>query len=193
MKKIFPLLILLAAVQSFAIYFDLGLGLGGASTSNGERSFGDQCKDCGDMAVTLNFRMGEKILPNLWVAGEISGVGNRYTKDVIDIYGNKKEKYVQFNSYYLGPSVVFYPINHIHLSSSLGFSWTCNQSNVLPTGWHLENGTGIAFSLTAAYDTGISNGALIGAKFYTSHVSLEHSKKSLSTTGLLFFVSFVHK
>jgi hypothetical protein len=191
MKKLFFLLILMAAAQSFAIYVDAGLGIGDASSSVNGNSYEDHCPKCSDLAVTLNVRVGEKILPNLWVAGELSGVGNRYGADLVDGYGRKEEFYTQFNSYYLGPSVIFYPIDHLHLSASLGFSWTANSSNFLSETY--QDGKGVAFALSVAYDTGKSNGALLGMKFYTSHVSMSPSQKSLSTTGLLFFVNFVHK
>ena len=181
MKKIVLLLVFLS-IPSFAIYVDVGFGVGGASTEVDNKSVEKiLCDDCDELAVSLGFRIGGKINERFWIAGEFGGVGDRYYDS----------DYVQFNTYLLGPSFIFYPVEHFQLSGSIGFAWTSNDTDV--PGAYLYDGTGAAISLTAAYDTGINDGALIGIKLFSSSVELEESKKDLSTVGITFFIAYVHK
>lgn len=182
MKKIIAILILLASVNSFAVYFDIGLGFGGAASEVDNIDVGDMCRDCDEIAVLLNLRVGGKIAERVWLAGAIEALGDRYYNS---------EAYLQFNSYLLGPSVIFYPVEHFHLSGSVGIAWTANDTD-LP-GFYVYDGSGWAFSLTAAYDTGINTGALIGAKLFSSSVTLDESNADLSSLGFGFFIAFVMK
>lgn len=182
MKKLCSL-ILLIAMNSFAIYFDGGIGFGGASTEVGNIDFGKACGgECDEIAVDLGLRVGGQINERFWIAGEFGGVGNRYYDS---------ENYIQFNSYFIGPSFIFYPVEHLHLSGSLGYSWTSNNTDI--NGLYLYDGSGAALSLTVAYDTGINDGALIGCKIYSSSVTLDENKKDLSTVGFMVFIRYVHK
>ena len=169
MKKIILFLIFMT-IPSFAIYVDVGMGVGGASTEVDDVDVEDAiCKDCDDIAINFGLRIGGQVSERLWVAGELSG---------------------QFNSYLFGPSVIFYPVDHLHLSGSLGLAWTSNDTDL---GVKVNDGTGAAISLTAAYDTCIHDGALIGFKLFSSAVELESSEKDLSSVGLTFFIAYVHK
>lgn len=175
--------ILLASINSFAFYFDVGFGFGGASTEIDNRDFGDACgSSCDELAVNLGIRIGGAVSNNFWIAGELSGLGNRYYDS---------DNYLQFNSYMIGPSFIYYPVDHFHLSGSIGFSWTSNVTDI--PGFYAYDGTGASLSLTAAYDTGIENGALIGAKIYASSVTLDESNADETTVGFVIFVGYVHK
>ena len=182
MKKIILFLIFMT-IPSFAIYVDVGVGVGGASTEIEDVDVEDIiCRDCDDMAITFGFRIGGQVSERVWVAGELSGLGHRFYDS---------DNYIQFNSYLLGPSVIFYPVNHLHLSGSLGIAWTANDTDI--RGIDLNDGTGAAIALTAAFDTGIHDGALIGIRLFSSDVELEKSKKDLSSVGLTFFIAYAHK
>ena len=170
-------------IPSFAVYVDVDLGVGGASTDIDDVAVEDViCKDCSDLAVHFGFRIGGQVSDRLWIAGEMSGLGHRFYDS---------DYYVQFNSYLLGPSIIFYPIDHLHLSGSLGLAWTANDTNLPRV--KMNDGSGAAISLTAAFDTGIHNGALIGLKLFSSSVELQSSEKDLSSVGLTFFIAYVHK
>ena len=182
MKKIILFLIFMT-IPSFAIYVDAGVGVGGASTELDDVTIDDKiCTGCSDLAISLGLRIGGQVMDRLWVAGELSGLGHRFYDS---------SNYMQFNSYLLGPSVIFYPVDHLHLSGSLGIAWTSNDTDL--RGIDMYDGTGAAISLTVAYDTGIHDGALIGLKLFSSDVELEKSEKDLSTVGLTFFIAYVHK
>lgn len=183
MKKIALLLIFLA-IPSFAIYVDAGIGYGGVSTEVGDVSADElMCEDCDEMGVTFGFRVGGQVTERIWIAGAFSALGHRYYDS---------DDYVQFNSYLFGPSVVFYPIDHLHLSGSIGFSWTANQTDFRDV--DMYDGTGAAIEFTAAYDTGVrGHGALIGMKLFSSSNELEKSKKDLSMVGVSLFIAYIYK
>jgi hypothetical protein len=180
MKKILILVLALFSAQAFAVYVEAGLGVGGASTSADGESFGDYCEGCSSFAVNVGVRVGGPVMDNLFIAGELSGTGDRYFD---------KGGYVQFNSYIFGPSVAYYPLKQLHLSASLGFAWSRNSSS-MPV--RFLNGTGFGGTATVAYHIGDHNGTLLGARFAATSVTLEKSKVSLSTVSFAFFVSFVH-
>ncbi len=182
MKKIILFLIFMT-IPSFAVYVDVGVGVGGASTEVDDVDVEDViCKDCDDIAINFGLRIGGQVSERVWVAGELSGQGHRFYDS---------DNYIQFNSYLFGPSVIFYPVDHLHLSGSLGLAWTANDTDF--RGLKMNDGTGAAISLTAAYDTGIHDGALIGFRLFSSAVELESSEKDLSSVGLTFFIAYVHK
>ena len=182
MRKIALIVILLAAVNSFAVYFNAGFGVGSASTAIDGDDFDKRCENCSNIGVMLDFRVGGQVSDRFWVAGVFECVGNRYSNS---------DAFIQFNSYLFGPSVIFYPVDHFHLSAALGMSWTANDTDA--RGLDLYDGTGFAYSLTVGFDAGEHNGPLVGLKIYGSSVELEHSKKDLSTTAIGLFVAFVHK
>lgn len=182
MKKIALLLIFLA-IPSFAIYVDAGLGYGGASTEIDDKSVDKiLCDDCNEIAVTFGVRVGGQITERFWIAGQLAGLGHRYYDS---------DAYVQFNSYLFGPSFIYYPVDHFHLSGSIGLSWTANQTDL---DLDMYDGTGAAIEFTAAYDTGVrGHGALIGMKLFSSSNELKESEKDLSMVGVTLFIAYVHK
>lgn len=182
MKKIALLLIFLA-IPSFAIYVDAGLGYGGASTEIDDKSVDKiLCDDCNEIAVTFGVRVGGQITERFWIAGQLTGLGHRYYDS---------DAYVQFNSYLFGPSFIYYPVDHFHLSGSIGLSWTANQTDL---DLDMYDGTGAAIEFTAAYDTGVrGHGALIGMKLFSSSNELKESEKDLSMVGVTLFIAYVHK
>ena len=184
MKKI-VFVLLVFTIPSFAVYFDIGIGVGGADTEVEDVSISDICdtdKECNELAVDFSLRVGGQVSEKFWIAGELSGIGNRYYDS---------DYAMQFNSYLLGPSFIFYPVKNLHLSGSLGVAWTSNESDY--PGLDLLDGSGAGMSLTVAFDTGGENGALIGLKMYSFVETLEETKAELATVGATIFVSFVHK
>lgn len=180
MKKILILVLALFCAQASAVYVEAGLGVGGASTSIDGTSIDDSCQGCSSLAVNLGVRVGGQLMDNLFLAGEFSGVGNRYYND--------RDYYIQFNSYILGPSVAYYPVNQLHLSASFGFVFTSNDTNIPLT--YVKNGSGFGGTATVAYHFGDHNGTLLGARFTATSVTV--NSRDLSTVGVTFFVSFVH-
>ncbi|MBO7500653.1 MAG: hypothetical protein J6T45_04840 [Fibrobacterales bacterium] len=187
MRKSFLFVLFFAAANSFAVYFDIGLGFGGTSTSVGGKSFGDACEGCSELSVDLGLRVGGQINEQFWIAGEFGGVGNRYYDS---------ENYVQFNTYMLGPSFIYYPAEHGQLFGTVGYAWTGNMTDLRDEYGYtatVYNGSGFALALGGGYNFGTENGALLGAKLFFSSVTLEESHKDEANVGLLVFVRFVHK
>jgi len=189
MKKIL-LLVMAIAFNSFAAYFDIGAGDGtGISRVNGEKMtnaavIGNADSDDDVVVPSLEYgvRIGTSITQKLILAGEIDGFANVYSKD---------SKYEVFNTFMAGPSVIFYPVKHLQVSGSLGFAWTDNRTNSGAV--DVDNGKGLGYSLSAAFDTGTKNGALIGAKIYGAALQSDNSDDINSSVGAALFVRFVHK
>ena len=89
MKKIVAILILLAAVNTFAIYVEGGgiLPFGFSKTTMGNVDFGEYCptgKWCSDdyaMSFELNFRVGREIIyDKVWIAGETNLFASTYNE-----------------------------------------------------------------------------------------------------------------
>ncbi len=181
MKKAILILFLLA-VQSFAVYVDVGLGVGAGSTKVDYESINKMCESCDNLAMSLGVRVGGQVSPNAWLAGELSMFENQFTEN-----GGGKNNY---NHLVIGPSFVIYPVEHLHLSTTLGFAYAENSNSY--SYYRNENGKGYSVALTVAYDTGFNNGALIGVRLYRSSVTME-SKVNQTTLGIVLFGSYVHK
>lgn len=138
--------------------------------------------ECIVPSLEYGVRIGAPLTERLIVAGEFDGFSNIFSKD---------SKYEVFNSFMAGPSVIFYPAKHFQVSGSLGFAWTDNRTNTSAV--DSENGKGVGYSLSAAFDTGTNNGALIGAKIYGTSVVSENSDDVSTNVGASLFVRFVHK
>lgn len=179
------------SLNCFAAYFDIGVGDGTGMTSiDGTdvsssilKGKSDGCDgDCVAPAFEYGFRVGMPLSQSVILAGEFEGTGVAYSND---------DKYLVFNNFFVGPSMIFYPARHLQLAGSLGFAWTSNRDNsqyVDP-----EDGLGVGTSFSVAYDVGKKNGALLGAKFFSSTVKLEDSGDYSTTMGASLFVRFVHK
>lgn len=145
MKKI-VILALLLAWPSFAFYFDIGMGLGYSDTEVNDVDVADVCSDACDHSIggILGLRFAGPLNEKLWLGGEFGGFWDRYEEN---------SEYMQFNHYYVAPSVIVYPVEHLHLSGSLGVSWT---GNFYSEG-SFNNGVGIATSLIVGYNVGTNN------------------------------------
>jgi hypothetical protein len=194
MKKFAFLLVLFCAVSfsSFAqgFYFDIGLGFGGAITElDGVDVGANMNSSVTKVAVDLGLKAGYGPIAGLpfYVIGEIGGIGHRFQ----DSSGS-----IQFNSYLIGPGVIFYPIPLVQLGASAGFSFVANQFDI--SGYVIEaaksNG-GFAFDVSAALDFGKNNhGFLLGLKYTLAINQLETSvEEKQSAITLILRYAYRHK
>lgn len=187
MKKVL-LLVLAIALNSFATYFDYGVGFGSASTHINHNSVEKPCGDnCKNEAADINFRIGDKISDHFIIAAELAAVGNFY-------YGDNT--YTQFTSFFIGPSLIYYPIPELQFSGSLGITSSYNDTDKKYVDLHDDVGVGAA--LTGAIHIGKERGALLGIKAYLIKSQVEYKKDDqkhkddYKTIGASFFASFVH-
>lgn len=184
MKKLSILFCLLFVINANATYFDLGIGIGGASSVENDKSLDDMCDGCDDLAIDLMLHVGGKINDQFYLAGGLEALGHRYE------FNNEYDDYMQLNSYLLGPIFIVYPVEHLQISASIGISWTYNTNS---TNIKLDDGTGGALSLSIAWDSGIENGVLLGGRLFYSNVALDETNNNLSNTGICLFIAFAHK
>jgi hypothetical protein len=193
MKKIIALLMfsLVVSFSAFAqgFYFDIGLGIGKGWTQADGNDMVSDLKNAGvsvkELAVDIGLKAGcgpfGKI--PLYVVGEIGGMGHR-------IYDSSN--YMQFNSFIIGPGVIFYPIPLIQLGASIGFSFVKNQTD-LPLDI-LDSKGGFAWNISAAIDVGSKNhGCLVGLKYFNANNTLEitNAKEKASMIGV--FVKYTYR
>lgn len=168
------------------IYFDIGIGAGGATTTiDGEDvsdSFGSTVTDA---AAELGFKLGYGPIAGIpvYIVGEVSGIGHRFSDDY---------NYIQFNSYLFGPGLVFYPLPFLQIGGSFGFSTVANQTD-LPTSFY-DSESGTAGNVYVAADLGKGNhGCLLGLKYSGTNNKLEESGARQKTSLFSFFIKYAYR
>ena len=194
MKKILLLafIICFASLTAFGqgFYFDIGLGLGKGWTKIDGKDVVDGIKDAGvsvsEIAVDIGFKAGYGPFGKLplYVVGELGGIGHRISD---------KDNYVQFNSYIIGPGVIFYPIPLIQTALSLGYSFTGNDSDI--TGYKTyDSKGGFAWNVSAAVDLGKRNhGCLLGIKYFNAINKLETLDVNENASMFGVFVKYAYR
>lgn len=187
MKKVL-FLVLAIALNSFATYYDYGFGFGNASTHINDKSIEKPCgSSCENKAIDFNFRIGDKISDHFTLAAELAVISNTY-------YGDNT--FTQFMSFFVGPSLIYFPIPSLQLSSSLGVTRSYNDYDKKYVDLH--DNIGLGMSASAAFHLGKERGALIGVKVYAIESEVEYKKDNkkhndhYETIGASFFASFVH-
>jgi hypothetical protein len=162
-KAVFLALILGLGISSAGaqgLYFDVGLGMGGATTLvDGYNQVKDG--DFKNMAFDLGAKFGFGPFGSLplYVVGVFGTMGHT-------IFGGD---FTMYSSYMIGPGVIYYPLSFIQLAASLGYSFTGNVLK-LESLEQLENSkAGFAGDISAAIDLGSGKqGVLIGLKLFLS-------------------------
>jgi len=178
------------AVSAQGFYFDIGHGLGKAWTLIDGDDLIKELKSAGknvnEIAVDLSSKAGYGPFGNipLYVVGELGGIGHR-------IYNSSD--YIQFNSYIIGPGVIFYPISLIQLGLSIGYSFAANKTDI--SYYQMYNSKeGFAWNISAAVDLSRKNhGHLIGIKYFNANNTLEVSNVGQKTSMISIFVKYTHR
>ncbi|MDR1894435.1 MAG: hypothetical protein LBQ61_07075 [Spirochaetales bacterium] len=181
--------IVLFSVHAQGFYFDAGLGIGGARTEIDGIDMSDAFTAAGvdftEVWVDLALKAGYGPIANmpLYIVGTIGGLGHR-----LEDYNSD---YYQFNSYIIGPGVIFYPISFIQLAGSIGYSFTRNQTS-LPLVM-AEGKGGFAGDISAAFDfSGRNHGWLLGLKYFRAVNTLETGAEQ-NSSGVSVFVRYIFK
>ncbi|MCL2064784.1 MAG: hypothetical protein FWG98_10510 [Candidatus Cloacimonetes bacterium] len=173
------------------MYFDGGIGIGHThimpenSNINLELSYDHQIGVSFDLKAGYALSSKKKI----YLTAEISGVGQRF----MGIEGT--EHYIQLNSYLLGSGIIVYPHPNFQLSTSFGYSFTGNTTDIPLV--HMGEGIGAGFNVSSAFDVyQEKNSMLIGIKFHYSKTSpnsrYDHTLEFTNTKlGYMFFGVFV--
>jgi len=162
------------------MYFDGGIGVGGAWTINDGTNVTDAIDVDTNLGVTLDLKAGYDIsgIKRIYLTAEISGVGHRLQR----IEGT--DYYIQYNSYLLGPGVIVYPHPNFQVSAAIGYSFTANSTD-LPF-IIMADGNGFALNFSGAYDVGRDvNSVLIGVKFHYANNALDHPIVKRQETSFL--------
>ena len=175
-------------VSAQGFYFDIGLGLGKGWIKINGNEVNNLGSGVSEIAVDIGLKAGYGpfgAIP-IYIVGELGGIGHRF----FDSYN-----YIQFNSYIIGPGILFYPIPLIQLGLSFGYSFISNQTDI--PGFEFYDGKGgFAWNISAAFDLGKGNhGCLIGIKYFNANNTLETSnaKENASMVGVFVKYTFRHK
>jgi len=179
-------LFMTSSVFSQGLYFDIGFGVGNAKTEID----GYDVSDLFDSSVTeigvdLGLKLGYGPVASMpiYIIGEISGIGHRFEDDV---------NYIQFNSYLIGPGVIYYPIPLIQIGTSIGYSFVSNQTD-LPMSMY-DSDSGLAGNVSAAFDLGKGNhGCLIGIKYAKATNTLEVSGAEQESSLFSAFIKYAYR
>jgi hypothetical protein len=185
----FFLIVTSLSVSAQGFYFDVGLGLGkGWTKINGTDMLDDLASDgvkVDEIAVDFGLKAGYGPFGNipLYVVGELAGIGHR----IYDSYN-----YIQFNSYIIGPGVIFYPIPLIQLGLSIGYSFVSNETDLQMKMYDSKGG--FAWNISVAVDLGSRNhGCLIGLKYFNADNTLETSNASEKASMVGIFVKYTYR
>jgi len=182
---IFTAVLFSANAQAF--YADAGFGFGRVNTSLDGNDISDTFKTAGisvnETGIDLGVKAGYGPIANipLYIVGTFVGTGHRLT----DVNGD----YFQYNSYLIGPGIIFYPIPLIQLAGSFGYSFTGNQTSLPET--MLGSTGGLAGEASAAIDLGKGNhGLLLGLKYFWATNTLETIEVEQNTSAVSIFVRY---
>jgi hypothetical protein len=175
----------LFSVSAQDIYFDAGLGIGKAWTTIDGDDVTDSLDYDREIGIDLGLKLGYGPIANipLYITGTFGGMGHRLEKGSSSI---------QFNSYIIGPSVIFYPIPLIQLAGSIGYSYAINDTS-LPMKMYDSKG-GFAGDVSVAFDFGAGDsGFLLGLKYFGATNTLETSEAKQGSYGLLVFAKYAYR
>ncbi|GHU57710.1 hypothetical protein FACS189444_0240 [Spirochaetia bacterium] len=192
MKKILLIGLILTglsfSVSAQGFYFDIGLGVGGATTKIDEYDVGDLFKGSGviDLGVDLGLKAGYGPFGEvpLYIVGEFGGIGHRFQ----DNYN-----YMQFNSYIIGAGLILYPVRLLQLAGTIGYSYVANVTDVPGVIFYNSKG-GIAWDASLALDFGKQNhGFLLGIRYFGSTNTLEVSNAKLTSNVFTTFIKYAFR
>jgi hypothetical protein len=177
------------AAQGF--YFDIGLGAGKGKTeingTNVSDVLDDAGKDVSEIAVDIGFKAGYGPVGGLplYFVAELAGIGHRF---------QDSSNYVQFNSYSVGPGVIFYPIPLIQLGLSVGYSFVSNDTDFSFVEYMYDSKDGFAWNVSAAFDLRRKNhGCLVGAKYFHANNTLKTTYASEISSMFGIFIKYAYR
>lgn len=180
------LVILGASLAAQGLYFDVGVGLGKASTTiNGTDVSSGFSSSVKEMGVGVDLKLGYGPISGmpLYVVGTLGGVGHRF---------DDNSNYIQFNSYILGGGVIVYPVSMLQIAASGGYSFVKNQSDLPVTFYDSESG--FAGEASVALDIGKgTSGCLIGAEYFYAKNTLKTSGAEQETSLIGIFVKYAYR
>ena len=183
----------LFSVNAQGFYFDIGLSIGEAWTKIDRTDAADVFKSTGEkfiqIGVDLGLKAGYGPIANIpfYIVGTIGGIGHRL---------DNGSDYIQFNSYIIGPGVIFYPIPFIQIAGDVGLSFVSNQTSFSMVTYMYNSEAGFAGNISMAVDLGKGNhSCLIGVKYFGAVNKLEISGVDQNQSGLSVFAryAFRHK
>lgn len=194
MKKLIALGILCAAaalpVFAQGLYLDVGGSIGKGWTKSGGEDCVEALEDAGyntsEMAIEMGFKAGYGPFGRvpLYLVGELAVMAHRIWDD---------DYYIQFNSYLIGPGVIFYPLPLVQLGVSLGYSLVANVTDY-PGLKALNSKEGYAWNAFAAIDLGKKNhGCLIGIKYFYAENTLKVTRAVEKSSMVGIFVKYTYR
>ncbi|MCL2758751.1 MAG: outer membrane beta-barrel protein [Treponema sp.] len=190
MKKTIILMALVVivsvSVSAQGFYFDVGAGVGKGWTKIDGIDFAKEIKKEGSIeetGVEFGLKAGFGPFGNipLYVVADFSGLGHR----IADSYN-----YIQFNSFLIGPGVIFYPIPLLQLGASVGYSWVSNITDIRGLTFY-KSDSGFAWNAYFAFDLGgDKTGCLVGVKYSYANNKLETSNVDQNSQHVGVFARF---
>jgi hypothetical protein len=198
MKKVLVLSVLMVVLSTlgFADGFVIQgqFGIGGGTTKIDGTDVTSYFTGIDDLAINLGIKAGYGPFGKvpLYAVLNFSGIGHR----LYDAYN-----YLQFNSYMVGPGVLFYPHPLVQIGLSMGPSWVSNDTDVPGYKIYGNDGLGFAIDVSAALDIGYfwrsssakNFGLLVGADFFSATNKLEVSKVREVSNAFTFMMALSYR
>jgi len=172
------------SVFSQGLYFDIGLGVGDITTQFDGTEFDTTGVDETSVELSTKLGFGPIAGSPLYLAAALEGMGHQVSDDFGDT--------IQFNSYILGASAIYYPIRFLQISATAGYSFTANTNSFGLEMYDSESGYG--FNASAALDLGNQkHGVLIGAKYMYTNNTLEVSEVEQEMSMISIFLKYAFR
>ncbi|MDC7221006.1 MAG: hypothetical protein PQJ59_13810 [Spirochaetales bacterium] len=181
---IFTIVSLSLSAQA-ALYFDVGGGLGTATTKIDGEDISDSLDSDIEFAVDINAKVGVGPIANIPV----------YLVADLGVCRHNYYALIDYNlvSYLIGPGLVVYPFPALQISGSAGYSWTANETSATYLTMY-DSESGYAYNVSAAFDFGKrNNGFLLGARYFYSNNTLETSKAEQETSMISIFAKYAYR
>jgi len=185
------LIVGLSSVNAQGLYFDVGIGVGRAWTRVDGENIASSYRSAGinltQFGVDLGLKAGYGPIANmpLYVVGAFSAMAHRMF--------DRDDDYIQFNSFVIGPGVIYYPIPLIQLAGSVGYAFSRNSTSLSFMEMYRST-RGFGWDISAAVDLGPRNhGVLLGLRYAMAITTLEVSRATQNQSGLTVFARYAFR
>jgi hypothetical protein len=171
-----------ATAQGF--YFDIGIGMGWPETKLNNSEVDLSGTGIQELGIEWGAKAGFGPIAGvpLYLVAAFQQAEHMFEDDV---------NYIKFDAFLIGGGVIFYPISKLQLAGSVGYSFVRNDSDFLS---FYQGKDGIAWDVSAAYDVGLGNSALlIGIRYFSAHNTLEVTKTKEVNSLVSIFIRYAYR
>lgn len=185
-KMVFLGLLMFVSGVVFAegLYFDIGGGWGKTTTRIEKRNIMD--------VLRYEGRAGREVAFDVGMKAGYRPIGNTPLYIVCELFWNShrianNKNYLDYNTFLIGPGVVYYLSRRIQLGASIGYSMSFNSTDMtIKIG---NSYAGFAWNTTATLEIGADRmGLLVGVRYFSAYNQYKDCDLKQETHGVTGFL-----